>query len=115
MNAKYDEAGNVVMPVQLTGSNVELAAAGVATGEKDVGWASTLRLNIWGAPFSVKIEGQMHDGLWYTLAAADSLTGADVTSPITANGVYDFDVAGWQKVKATVTSGSVNVKGALLP
>lgn len=106
------------MQVTLTGSNVVLAVSndsGQVTGKAaQVGWFSTLRVNIWGTSFSVEIQAQMWDNTWYTLTGADFSTGTEATS-FSTNGIYDFDVSGFQTVIARVVSGSANVKGALLP
>lgn len=108
---------------QLTGSNVTLASGVTTTGlqaAQTVGWASTLRLNIWGTAtsFDVQVQAQMYDNVWRTLTPSDAITGNAIASDITAAGVYDFDVAGWQKVAlnvVSVTGGNVNAQGALLP
>lgn len=119
-NGKFlrEPSDNNGFPVKLSGSNVTLAASGDSgqvTGKAaQVGWSSTLRVNIWGTTFSVQIQAQMWDGTWYTLTGADFSTGAESTS-FTTTGIFDFDVSGFQQVIANVVSGSANVKGALLP
>lgn len=100
--------------VSLTGSLVELAVAGLATDPKLVGLGyGTARLNIWGTSFTVQIQAQMWDGTWDTLPASNAINGNDAGSTIATSGKYDFDVGGWQYVKAVIT-GDANVKGAFL-
>jgi len=113
------------MPVVLTGSNVTLLNAVTTSGLKtasqsDVGWNSTLRLNLWGTAttFDVQVQAQMYDSVWRTLVPFDAITGTVSASDITTSGVYDFDVAGYQKVVVnvvSVTGGNVNAQGALIP
>lgn len=120
---KIQNDGSVQDEVVLTGSNVTLADAVTATGlqaAQQVGWYSLLRLNVYGtaSAFDVQVQAQMYDGVWRTLTPADAITGMDASADITAAGVYDFDVSGWQQVAVNIislTGGNVSAKGALLP
>lgn len=123
--AAWSDTQPSVNDVQLSGSDVILADNVTTTGRVDngqsSGWDTSLRLNVWGtaSSFAAQVQGQMYDGAWYSLTPYDVIAGATLGSPnITAAGIYDIDVTGFQKIAFNVSAladGNINAKGVQLP